>query len=73
MTFNAISSTIAQVASTRESSLKTTISEMGDNPSPGDLLKVQQEVQLWTMFTQIHSTLIKELGDILKSIIQKVG
>ena len=73
LTFNSISSTISQVAASREASLKKTLSEMGDSPSTGDLLKVQQEVQQWSMFTQIQSTLVKEVGDILKSIIQKVG
>jgi type III secretion protein F len=72
LTYNSINSTISQVAASREASLKNTLSEMGDSPSTGDLLKVQQELQQWSMFTQIQSTLVKEVGDTLKGILQKV-
>ncbi|WP_159910913.1 EscF/YscF/HrpA family type III secretion system needle major subunit [Pantoea sp. 18069] len=73
LTFNAISSTIAQVTSSREASLKATLSEMGDSPSTADMLKMQQEVQQWSMFTQIQSTIVKELSDALKGVIQKAA
>lgn len=73
LTFNSISSTIAQVTASREASLKTTISEMGDSPSTGDMLKMQQEVQQWSMFTQIQSTIVKELAEALKGVIQKAA
>ena len=73
LTFNSISSTIAQVTASREASLKTTISEMGDSPSTGDMLKMQQEVQQWSMFTQIQSTIVKEVSEAMKGVIQKAA
>ena len=72
LTFESINSTVSRVAASREASLKKTLSEMGESPSTGDLLKMQQEVQQWTMFTQIQSTLVKEVGDTIKGILQKV-
>lgn len=73
LTFNSISSTIAQVTASREAALKTSLSEMGDSPSTGDMLKMQQEVQQWSMFTQIQSTIVKELAEALKGVIQKAA
>ena len=72
LTVESINSTVSRVAASREASLKKTLSEMGESPSTGDLLKMQQEMQQWTMFTQIQSTLVKEVGDTIKGILQKV-
>lgn len=72
LTFDSINSTVSKVAASREAALKKTLSEMGDSPSTGDLLKMQQEVQQWSMFTQIQSTLVKEVSDTIKGILQKI-
>jgi type III secretion protein F len=34
---------------------------------------MQQMMQEWTMLTQLQSTLVKDIGDALKGIIQKSG
>lgn len=73
LTFDYINSSVATVIQRREEELKTQISNLGDSPTTADLLAMQQQVTAWTMTTQIQSTLVKEVGDALKSIIQKTA
>jgi len=72
-TFRSIGDTVGKVTANREVALQTTLKELGDSPSTFDMLKVQQEMQQWSMFTQIQSTVIKELSDALKGVIQKAA
>ena len=44
-----------------------------DTIDTADMLKLQQVMQQWTMMTQVQSTVVKELGDTLKGIIQKAA
>ena len=37
------------------------------------MLEVQQQLQQWTMMTQVQSTVVKELGDTLKGVVQKAA
>ncbi|MBW7899907.1 MAG: type III secretion protein [Rhodocyclaceae bacterium] len=71
LTFDYINNSIATVVQSRESALLTQIGNLGESPTTADLLAMQQQVQQWTMTTQIQSTLVKEISDALKSIIQK--
>ncbi len=73
LTFASINSSIAQVTTRREAALKETISGLGDTPSTSDMLQMQQQVQQWSMFTQIQSTIVKELSDAMKGVIQKAA
>ena len=73
ITFNSINNSISTVTSRREADLQNTISSLGDSPSTGELLTLQQQVQQWTMFTQIQSTVVKEVGDAMKGVIQKAA
>ena len=73
ITFNSINDSISKVTSRREADLQSTISGLGDSPSTGDLLSLQQQVQQWTMFTQIQSTIVKEVSDAMKGVIQKAA
>lgn len=73
LTFDSINSSIAQVTTTREAALKQTIGGLGESPSTSDMLKMQQEIQQWSMFTQIQSTIVKELSDAMKGVIQKAA
>lgn len=73
LTFQTLNSSIAQVTARRETELQNTISQLGDSPSTGDLLLLQQQVQQWTMFTQIQSTIVKEVSDAMKGVIQKAA
>ncbi|HZY20494.1 MAG TPA: EscF/YscF/HrpA family type III secretion system needle major subunit [Ramlibacter sp.] len=73
LTFDYINNSVATAVQAKESSLQTRISGMGQNPTTTDLLLLQQEVQQWTMMTQIQSTLVKEVSDAMKGVIQKAG
>ncbi len=73
ITFNSINNSISTVTSRREADLQNTISSLGDSPSTGELLTLQQQVQQWTMFTQIQSTIVKEVSEAMKGVIQKAA
>lgn len=73
ITFDYINSSVASVVQSRESDLKIQISKLGVNPTTTDLLNLQQQIQQWTMMTQIQSTLVKEISDAMKGVIQKAG
>jgi len=72
ITFDLISRTVGQAMETRETQLAQFTQTMDPN-STMDLVKMQHMVQQWTMLTQLNSTLIKELGDTLKGVIQKAA
>lgn len=74
MTFDYINSTVAAAVKARETELQTRVASLnGESTSPTDLLLLQQEVSKWTLMTQIQSTLVKEISDAMKGIIQKAG
>lgn len=73
LTFDFINTTVNKSMKSKEDQLKSTIAGLGDNPSTQDLLMVQQEVTQWTLMSQIQSTLVKEIGDAMKGVIQKAG
>lgn len=73
LTFDFINSTLQTYTQSREAELQTQISSLGSNPSTADLLAMQQKLQSWTMMTQLQSTVVKELADALKGIIQKAA
>lgn len=71
--FNTLNSTLGKVSQTREAELQTTITGMDDSATTTDLLRLQQQIQQWTMFTQIQSTVVKEVADAMKGVIQKAA
>lgn len=73
ITMDFINNTVNQAVQHKESTLMQVITNMGDAPTTQDLLVLQQQVQQWTMFTQIQSTLVKEVSDAMKGVIQKAG
>lgn len=73
LTFSVINESIAKVVQTKEAELQTVVTGITDTSSTADLLKMQTQLQQWTMTTQIQSSLVKEVGDALKGIIQKAG
>ena len=73
LTFDYINSTVATAVQSKEAALLTQIAQLGQNPTTSDLLLLQQQVQQWTMMTQIQSTLVKEVSDAMKGVIQKAG
>ncbi len=73
LSFDFLNNSIAKVVQGKEGDLRTLISSLGDNPTTADLLSLQQQVQQWTLTTQVQSTVIKEVADALKGIVQKAG
>lgn len=75
LSFESINSTVYNAVQSRENDLRSRIEAIGSQENPGslDLLLMQQEVQQWSMMIQIQSTLVKELGDAMKGIVQKAG
>lgn len=72
LTFQNINTTVSNVTRTREAELQQTLSQL-EEPTTQDLLQMQQQVQQWTMFTQIQSTIVKEVADAMKGVIQKAA
>lgn len=70
LTFENINATVSNVTRAREAELKQTLSQLQE-PTTQDLLRMQQEVQQWGMFTQIQSTIVKEVAEAMKGVIQK--
>lgn len=73
ITFNAINTKLGGVTTARETALKTTLDAMDENPTTAQMLKMQHEIQQWSILTQIQSTITKELSDTLKGVIQKAA
>lgn len=73
ITMDFLDDTVMKSIQTQEDTLKTSIQQSGNNPTTADLLVLQQGVTRWSMTVQIQSTLVKELGDAMKGVIQKAG
>lgn len=74
MNFNNINNAVLNAVRSKENALRSTIESMSTGePTTIDLLMMQQEVQQWTMMTQIQSTLVKEVADAMKGVIQKAA
>lgn len=71
ITVSYLSNQLGTVVNTIETDLRHQISQLDGNSSSADLLKMQASLQQWTMLIELQSTITKELGDALKSIIQK--
>lgn len=71
-----VNSTVLQAYQAREQDLRTSITELqakGADVSNLDLISLQQEIAQWTLFTQIQSSLTKEITDAMKGVIQKAA
>lgn len=75
LTFGGITDAVGAASRTLENNLRGEIENMkkADTIDTADMLKLQQVMQQWTMMTQVQSTVVKELGDTLKGIIQKAA
>lgn len=72
ITFNQLSNTLGTTVTAKQQELETFIGSM-DPTDTSSLIKLQQMQQEWTMLIQLQSTLIKDIGDALKGIVQKSG
>lgn len=77
VTFNNINSAIYSSLNAQEAKVQNTLNNVSTdadgNVSQTDLLKLQQELQQWTLMTDLLSTMTKQVGDSLKSIVQKAS
>lgn len=67
-----IGDTVPVYLADAENQLATAISGLGSAPSQTQLLKIQMQMQTWTLLLQFASTMQKEIGDALKGIVQKI-
>lgn len=75
MSLSAIGTLLNTASNTMESNLQTNLTALAakTDPSTADMLVMQQALQQWTLMVQTQSTVVKELGDALKGIVQKAG
>jgi len=68
-----VSQTMLTAVSSAEQTLRATIQTQAasQTQTPSDLLVLQKQIQEWSMITQLQSTVVKELADAAKSVIQK--
>lgn len=75
--FNYVNRTIYQGLRTQEAKLRETLAAIGNNAdgsvTQADMLRMQQQVQQWTMLVEIQSTITKQVADSIKGVIQKAG
>jgi len=67
------SQTMMTAVQSAEQTLRNTIQQQAasQTQTPSDLLILQKQIQEWAMITQLQSTVVKELADAAKSVIQK--
>lgn len=68
-----VSQTMMTAVQSAEQTLRNTIQQQAasQTQTPSDLLILQKQIQEWAMITQLQSTVVKELADAAKSVIQK--
>lgn len=76
LSLNQVNTTIFQGLRAQETRLRDTLAQIGskgDAVDQTDMLRMQQQVQQWTMLVEIQSTITKQISDSIKSVIQKAG
>lgn len=73
ISLDSVSQTMLAAVSNAEQSLRTTLQTQAasSTQTPTDLLVLQKQIQEWAMITQLQSTVVKEIADAAKSVIQK--
>jgi type III secretion protein F len=73
ISLDSVSQTMLTAVSNAEQSLRTTLQTQAasSTQTPTDLLVLQKQIQEWAMITQLQSTVVKEIADAAKSVIQK--
>ena len=75
LTFSSIANALGAASNNLETGLRSRLEGLQNesNVSTATMLEVQQQLQQWTMMTQVQSTVVKELGDTLKGVVQKAA
>jgi type III secretion apparatus needle protein len=71
MSINNILGSVGNAMSTHEASVKTAAS--ADLSDHKNMINLQMQMGKYTAFTQLQSNLVKELGEMTKSIARNVG
>jgi|tagenome__1003787_1003787.scaffolds.fasta_scaffold17043373_2 type III secretion apparatus needle protein len=69
---SSIAQTLGNNTATATNSLKDAMTKAASG-KPEDLTNMQMALQKWTMMNQLQSTMIQQLGECCKGIIQKMG
>jgi len=69
---NSISQTLGNNTAAATNNLKDAMTKAASG-KPEDLTNMQMALQKWTMMNQLQSTMIQQLGECCKGIIQKMG
>jgi type III secretion apparatus needle protein len=69
---NTISDTLGKNTSQATDNLKEAMTKASSG-KPEDLVNMQMALQKWTMMNQLQSSMIQQLGECCKGIIQKMG
>jgi len=69
---NTISDTLGKNTSQATDNLKDAMTKASSG-KPEDLVNMQMALQKWTMMNQLQSSMIQQLGECCKGIIQKMG
>ena len=69
---NTISETLGKNTSMATDNLKEAMTKASSG-KPEDLVNMQMALQKWTMMNQLQSSMIQQLGECCKGIIQKMG
>jgi len=73
VTITTVGATTMPGVEAADTQLATLIEAVGTDPSPLDLLKIQQQLAVFTVLVDITATLTKTLADTTKSVAQKSG
>jgi type III secretion protein F len=73
LNFGFINNSVTNAIRSQEGQLRALITSMGSNPTVTDLLAMQQQVSSWTMMIQLQSSIVKEMSEAMKGVIQKSG
>jgi len=71
LNFSTLVTPFANSVSATETNLNNLINTYGNDPSTTDLLNLQTVVTQYSLMISTESTLIKDLGDSLKGIVQR--
>lgn len=75
LTMDEITTPISNGVGQLESQINSALNQVATNPSPSpqNLAILQANIQLWTGMITMESSLIKQVGDTMKSVAQNMG
>lgn len=71
MDFDRVTQSLGKTAASREASIMTKINTPGFGNNISELIALQVETSLWTVCVGATQNVVKDIGDAMKSVIQK--